>query len=56
MESKNLSAKVNKKQLGFILAVSYKTALKEHAVILDSLQLKRKYLTIKDLIDYGILS
>lgn len=56
MKTRNLSQKVNKVQLQFILEVSYKTARKEYQIILDSLALTRKYLTIKDLIDYGILS
>lgn len=49
------SQKVNKTQLKHILEVSYPTALKEYRIILDSLGLKRKYLTINDLITYGIL-
>ncbi|MBF2709254.1 hypothetical protein [Flavobacterium soyangense] len=51
----NLSQIVNKKQLGILLEVSYPTALKYYQTILDSLELKRKYLTVNDLITYGIL-
>lgn len=54
--AKNKSQKVTKTQLGFILEISYPTARKEYQTILDSLELKRKYLTIQDLIVYGILS
>ncbi len=50
-----ISQKVNKTQLMNILEVSYPTARKDYQTILDSLQLKRKYLTIQDLITYGIL-
>ena len=47
--------KVNKKQLGAILGVSYKTALKEYKIILDCLQItNRKYLVIDDLVKFGI--
>ncbi|MFV5699009.1 hypothetical protein ACM55H_11635 [Flavobacterium sp. ZT3R17] len=49
------SQKVTKTQLKNILEISYPTALKEYRTILDSLQLTRKYLTISDLIQYGIL-
>lgn len=49
------SQKVTKMQLKNILEVSYPTALKEYQIIIDSLQLKRKFLTISDLIAYGIL-
>jgi hypothetical protein len=49
------SQKINKTQLMHLLEVSYPTALKEYRVILDSLALKRKYLTINDLVKYGIL-
>ena len=38
-----------------ILDVSYNTARKEYQTIIDSLQLSRNYLTISDLIKYGIL-
>ncbi|MFV8389808.1 hypothetical protein [Flavobacterium sp. LB1P71] len=56
MKSQNTtSQKVNKTQLMHLLAVSYPTALKEYKVIIDSLALKRKYLTVNDLIAYGIL-
>lgn len=51
----NLTAIVNKTQLMHILSVSYPTALKHYKIIIDSLALKRNYLTVKDLIDYGIL-
>ncbi len=52
----NTSQKVNKTQLKHILEVSYPTARKEYQTILDSLALTRKYLTIQDLIVYGLLS
>ena len=39
----------------YILGVSYPTALKEYKIIIDSLQLKRNYLTTNDLIIYGLL-
>lgn len=52
----NTSQKVNKTQLQHILQISYPTARKEYQTILDSLALTRKYLTIQDLIVYGILS
>jgi hypothetical protein len=55
MAKKTTSDKVNKTQLMHLLAVSYPTALKEYQVIIDSLALKRKYLTVNDLIKYGIL-
>ena len=55
MITTNTTAIVNKTQLKNILGVSYPTALKMHQTILDSLNLKRKYLMIKDLISYGIL-
>lgn len=55
MITTNLSAVVNKTQLRYILGVSYPTALKHYQNIIDSLQLKRSYLTVKDLIDFGIL-
>lgn len=44
--------KITKKQLGFILGVSYPTALKEYQTIIDSLALKRNYLTQNDLKTY----
>lgn len=56
MANINTSEKVNKKQLGHILGVSYKTARKDYAIIILSLELKRNFLTIADLIKYGILS
>lgn len=52
----SLSSKVTKTQLMRILEISYPTALKEYRTILDSLALKRNYLTIQDLKTYGILS
>ncbi|WDF65660.1 hypothetical protein [Flavobacterium sp. KACC 22763] len=55
MKTNNTSQKVSKTQLMYILEVSYPTARKEYQTIIDSLQLKRKYLTISDLIQYGIL-
>lgn len=42
-------------QLMNILEVSYPTARKEYQTIIDSLALNRTYLTIQDLINYGIL-
>lgn len=54
MNYKNLSAKVNKTELMHILGVSYKTARKDYQIIIDSLELTRKYLTVKDLLDYGL--
>lgn len=50
------SQKVTKVQLMHILEVSYPTARKEYQIILDSLAIKRLYLTIADLITYGVLS
>jgi len=47
--------KVTKTQLMYILGISYPTALKEYQTIIDALALKRKYLTISDLVKYGIL-
>ncbi|QKJ63828.1 hypothetical protein [Flavobacterium sp. M31R6] len=47
--------KVNKKQLSVLLDVSYKTGIKEYQIILDSLSLTRKYLTVGDLVAYGLL-
>lgn len=55
-KSKNPSQKVTKVQLMHILEVSYPTARKDYQTIIDSLQLKRKYLTISDLVLYGLLS
>lgn len=53
---KNTSQKVNKTQLMNLLEVSYPTALKEYQTIIDSLGIKnRKYLTLSDLVKYGIL-
>lgn len=51
----NLSAKITKTQLQYILNVSYPTARKEYSIILDSLQLKRNFLVVQDLYDYGVL-
>ncbi len=51
----NLTAKINKVQLQHILEVSYTTARKEYQIIIDSLALKRTYLTVQDLVDYGLL-
>jgi hypothetical protein len=50
-----ISTKITKTQLMHILGVSYPTALKEYQIIIDSLQLKRNYLTTNDLIIYGLL-
>ncbi|WP_269684551.1 hypothetical protein [Flavobacterium lacustre] len=55
MKTDNTSQKVTKTQLMHILEVSYPTALKEYQTIIDSLQIKRDYLTISDLVLYGIL-
>ncbi len=55
MTKHNTSQKVTKTQLMHILEVSYPTALKEYQTIIDSLQIKRDYLTISDLVMYGIL-
>lgn len=55
MKTDNTSQKVTKTQLMHILEVSYPTALKEYQTIIDSLQIKRGYLTISDLVMYGIL-
>lgn len=55
MKTHNTSQKVTKTQLMHILEVSYPTALKEYQTIIDSLQIKRDYLTISDLVMYGIL-
>ena len=43
------ATKITKTQLMHILGVSYPTALKEYQIIIDSLQLKRNYLTENDL-------
>ena len=50
----NLTQKITKVQLGYILGVCYTTARKEYQIILDSLNLKRNYLINEDLIKYGI--
>jgi hypothetical protein len=55
MKTDNTSQKVTKTQLMHILEVSYPTALKVYQTIIDSLQIKRDYLTISDLVMYGIL-
>ena len=55
MKTQNTSQKVSKTQLMHILEVSYNTARKDYQTILDSLKLTRDYLTIADLITYGIL-
>ena len=48
--------KVTKMQVKSILGVSYPTALKEYQTILDCLAItNRTYLTINDLIDFGLL-
>lgn len=39
-----------------ILEISYPTARKYYQTILDAYELKRTYLTIQDLINYGILT
>lgn len=52
----SLTQKVSKMQLKNILEISYPTARKEYQTILDSLQIKRGYLIISDLIEYGILT
>lgn len=48
------ATKITKTQLMYILGVSYPTALKEYQIIIDSLQLKRNYLTENDLKKYGL--
>lgn len=51
-----MSQKVTRKELKNILGVHYNTACKEYRVIMDSMQLtSRGYLTIRDLISYGVL-
>lgn len=55
MKKVSTSQKVTKTQLMNILEVSYNTARKEYQIILDSLEIKRTYLTISDLVKYGIL-
>ncbi|WP_300101448.1 hypothetical protein [Flavobacterium sp.] len=55
LKKQNTSQKVSKTELMYLLSVSYNTARKEYQTILDSLQIKRDYLTISDLIQYGIL-
>lgn len=55
MKTQNTSQKITKTQLMHILELSYKTACKEYQTIIDSLALKRNYLTVQDLITYGIL-
>jgi hypothetical protein len=55
MKKTSTSQKVTKTQLMNILEVSYNTARKEYQTILDSLEIKRTYLTISDLVKYGIL-
>ncbi|WP_185965301.1 hypothetical protein [Flavobacterium franklandianum] len=55
MIQKNLSQKVSKKQLASILGVCYKTGIKEYSIIIDCLSIKRKFLTLQDLVDYGLL-
>jgi hypothetical protein len=55
MKTQNTSQKVTKTQLMHILQISYNTARKEYQTIIDSLELKRDFLTISDLIKYGIL-
>ncbi|WP_281225082.1 hypothetical protein [Flavobacterium aquiphilum] len=56
MAKSNSTQKINKKELSVLLGVSYKTARKDYQTILDSLDLKRNYLTVKDLEVYGIMS
>lgn len=46
--------KVTKTQLMHILGVSYNTAKKEYQIIIDSLNLKRAFLTEQDLKDYKL--
>ena len=55
MAKQNVSQKVTITQLKNILEISYNTAKKEYQVIIDCLQIKRSYLVVKDLIDYGII-
>jgi hypothetical protein len=47
--------KISKTELMHLLGVSYPTALKEYQIILDSLELKRKFLTLNDLKRYGLI-
>lgn len=46
--------KISRKELQNILGVCYNTACKEYKIILDSLAVKRNYLTYKDLEKYGV--
>lgn len=56
MKTINKSQKVTKTELMHLTGVSYPTALKDYKTILDSLAItNRDYLTINDLITYGIL-
>lgn len=48
------ATKVTRKDLMNILGVCYNTACKEYRIIMDSLALKRSYLTASDLEKYGI--
>jgi transcription initiation factor TFIIIB Brf1 subunit/transcription initiation factor TFIIB len=48
------NSKITRKELQNILGVCEKTARKEYRIIIDSLNLKRKYLTEKDLLKYGL--
>lgn len=47
--------KVTKTELMHLLGVSYKTALKEYKIIIDSLELKRNYVTVSDLVKYKLI-
>lgn len=48
--------KLTRKDLQFILNVSYNTAKKEYQTLLDCLNLKRNFLIVNDLIDLKIMS
>lgn len=48
------NTKITRKDLMNILNVSYDTAKREYRTILDSLAVKRTYLTANDLKTYGI--
>lgn len=46
--------KITRKDLMNILGVCYNTACKEYKIIMDSLELKRSFLTQTDLKTYGL--
>lgn len=47
--------KVTRKELATILGVSINTAYKEYQTIIDSLGIRRTYLTVNDLVRYGVI-